>query len=128
MPLCEKWERNPAQGAPLCVITVEPKGFKYSARFLGVLVDTGYGCLQLTEGKIQNFTKNLLDTVTLGRRVGSRRSWRRLEGIRQWLGLMAYAVTTESAAHTRQRNMVAYKSRSQARTACLLGWSRAHGD
>ena len=28
MPLCEKWERNPAQGAPLCVITVEPKGFK----------------------------------------------------------------------------------------------------
>ena len=47
---------------------------------------------QLETGKIQNFTKNLLDT--LGRRVGSRRAWRRLEGIRQWLGLMAHAVPT----------------------------------
>ena len=35
LPLCEKWERNPAQGAPLCVITVEPKGFKRARRRVG---------------------------------------------------------------------------------------------
>ena len=50
-------------------------------------------CVRSKWGKFWNFTKNLLDT--LGRRIGSRRSWRRLAGIRQWLGwLMAYVVTT----------------------------------